>query len=81
MYNTVPPGVSYTPLDLIPINLFSTRSTLPIAFLPAKRFNFSNSFSGFSFFPLIATGSPFLKEILPSSFCLELFLEKLFFEI
>jgi hypothetical protein len=36
MINKVPPGVSYTPLDLIPINLFSTKSTLPIPFLPAS---------------------------------------------
>ena len=57
---TVPPGVSYTPLDLIPINLFSTRSTLPIPFFPATSFNFLNSFAGDSFLLFKATGSPFL---------------------
>ena len=51
------------PLDLIPINLFSMRSTLPIPFLPATRFNFSRSFAGESFFPFIVYGSPFLKTI------------------
>ena len=59
----VPPGVSYTPLDFIPINLFSTKSTLPIPFLPATSFNLSSNFSGLNFFPLIAIGSPFLKLI------------------
>ena len=60
----MPPGVSYTPLDLIPINLFSTRSTLPIPFFPAAKFNFSRIFSGLNLFPLIEIGSLFLKEIL-----------------
>ena len=36
LISNVPPGVSYTPLDLIPKNLFSTKSTLPIPFLPAS---------------------------------------------
>ena len=48
----------------MPRNLFSTKSTLPMPFFPAKRFNFSKSFSGFNFLPLIETGSPFLKLIL-----------------
>ena len=48
----------------MPINLFSTKSTRPIAFFPANVFNLSNSFSGFNFFPLIAVGSLFLKVIL-----------------
>ena len=47
----------------MPRNLFSTRSTLPIPFLPAMLFNFSSSFEGFNFFPLIPTGSPFIKFI------------------
>ena len=59
----VPPGVSYTPLDLIPKNLFSTKSTLPIPFLPARSFNFVNNLAGGNFFPLIPKGSPFLKLI------------------
>ena len=42
---------------------FSTKSTLPIPFLPASWFNFSNNFAGESFFPLIPNGSPFLKLI------------------
>ena len=33
-YNIVAPGVSYTPLDLIPTNLFSTMSRSPIPFSP-----------------------------------------------
>ena len=45
------------------MNLFSTKSTLPIPFLPASWFNFSNNFAGESFFPLTANGSPFLKLI------------------
>ena len=53
---SVPPGVSYIPLDFIPINLFSTKSTLPIPFLPARVFNFSNNLKGESFFPLIPYG-------------------------
>ena len=59
----MPPGVSYTPLDLIPINLFSTKSTLPIPFLPASWLSFSNNFDGDNFFPFIPNGSPFLKLI------------------
>ena len=51
------------PLDFIPINLFSTRSTLPIPFLPAIEFNLSKSFEGDNFLPLIVTGSPFLNPI------------------
>ena len=51
------------PLDFIPINLFSTKSTLPIPFLPARWFTFSNNFAGDSFFPLMPNGSPFLKFI------------------
>ena len=62
-YNKVPPGVSYTPLDLIPINLFSTRSTLPMPFFPARIFNLSKSLSGLNFFPFTAIGSLFLKVI------------------
>ena len=61
--NNVPPGESYTPLYLIPINLFSTKSTLPIPFLPASWLSFSNNFAGESFLPLIPNGSPFLKLI------------------
>ena len=45
------------------MNLFSTRSTLPIAFFPAIKFNFSKSFEGDSFLPLIVIGSPFLNPI------------------
>ena len=63
MINKVPPGVSYTPRDFIPINLFSTKSTLPIAFLPAIKFNFSKSLEGDSFLPLTVIGSPFLNPI------------------
>ena len=59
----VPPGVSYTPLDLIPKNLFSTKSTLPIPFLPAMSLSFVNSLAGEIFFPFIPKGSPFLKLI------------------
>ena len=33
-------------------------------FLPANKFNFSKSFSGFNFMPFTETGSPFLNEIL-----------------
>ena len=58
-----PPGVSYIPLDFIPINLFSTKSTLPIPFLPANWFNFSKSLAGESFFPFNPIGSLFLKLI------------------
>ena len=50
------------PLDLIPINLFSTRSTLPIAFLPARIFNFWRRFTGDNFLPLTVIGSPFLNR-------------------
>ncbi len=49
------------PLDFIPINLFSTRSTLPIPFLPAIEFNFSKSFEGDDFLPLTVIGSLFLN--------------------
>ena len=59
----VPPGVSYTPLDLIPKNLFSTKSTLPIPLLPAKLLSFDSNLAGDIFFPLIPKGSPFLKFI------------------
>ena len=59
----MPPGVSYTPLDFIPINLFSTKSTRPIPLFPASWLSFSNNFEGESFFPLIPYGSPFLKFI------------------
>ena len=59
----VPPGVSYTPLDFIPKNLFSTKSTLPIPFLPAMSFSFVNNLAGDIFFPSIPKGSPFLKLI------------------
>ena len=51
------------PLDFIPINLFSTKSTLPIAFLPARIFNFCKRFPGDNFFPLTVIGFPFLKLI------------------
>ena len=47
----------------MPMNLFSTRSTLPIPFFPAIEFNFSKSFDGDNFFPLIDIGSLFLKPI------------------
>ena len=63
MIKRVPPGVSYTPLDFIPKNLFSTKSTLPIPFLPARSFSFVNNLAGEIFFPLIPKGSPFLKLI------------------
>ena len=49
---------------MIPINLFSTKSTLLIPFLPATIFNFCNSFFGDNFLPLTVIGSPFLKLIL-----------------
>ena len=45
----MPPGVSYTPLDFIPINLFSTKSTRPIPLFPASWLSFSNNFEGESF--------------------------------
>ena len=48
----------------MPINLFSTKSTLPTPFFPANKFNLSKSFSGLNFLPLIEVGSPFLKVIL-----------------
>ena len=48
---------------MIPKNLFSTKSTLPIPFLPARSFNFVNNLAGDIFFPLIPKGSPFLKLI------------------
>ena len=48
----------------MPINLFSTKSTLPTAFVPAMKFNLSKSISGFNFLPFNDTGSPFLNEIL-----------------
>ena len=51
------------PLDFIPINLFSTKSTLPIAFLPAMIFNFCKSFPGDNFLPFTFIGSPFLNSI------------------
>ena len=51
------------PLDFIPINLFSTKSTLPIPFLPARVFNFCKIFDGDNFLPFIVIGSPFLKPI------------------
>jgi len=47
----------------MPINLFSTKSTLPMPFLPPRKFSFSKSFEGESFFPFILKGSPFLKLI------------------
>ena len=51
------------PLDFIPINLFSTKSTLPIPFLPARVFNFCKIFDGDNFLLFIFIGSPFLKSI------------------
>jgi len=51
------------PLDFIPINLFSTKSTLPIPFFPASIFNFCKRFPGDNFLPLIVIGSPFLNPI------------------
>ena len=51
------------PLDFIPKNLFSTRSTLPIPFLPARIFNFCKRFPGDNFLPLTVIGSPFLNPI------------------
>jgi len=51
------------PLDFIPINLFSTKSTLPIPFLPARIFNFCKRFPGDNFLPLIVIGSLFLNPI------------------
>jgi len=68
------------PLDFIPINLFSTRSILPIPFLPAKMFNFCKRFPGDNFLPLIVVGSPFLNPIITKNALLVLFQEKLFFE-
>ena len=47
----------------MPINLFSTRSTLPMPFLPARIFNFCKRFPGGNFLPLIVIGSPFLNPI------------------
>ena len=35
-----PPGVSYTPLDFIPTNLFSTKSNLPMPFFPPISFKY-----------------------------------------
>ena len=60
---SVPPGFSETPRDFIPMNLFSTKSTLPIQSLPASLINFANSFTAESFFQLTEHGSPFLKLI------------------
>ena len=57
----VPPGVSYTPLDLIPTYLFSTISTLPIPLAAPNLLSFSKRLKGESFFPLMAIGSPFLN--------------------
>ena len=45
------------------MNLFSTRSTLPIPFFPANWLSFSKSLDGDNFFPLTPTGSLFLKLI------------------
>ena len=47
----------------MPINLFSTKSTLPIPFFPANRLSFSKSLDGDSLLPLIPIGSLFLKLI------------------
>ena len=47
----------------MPINLFSTKSTLPIPFFPARIFSFCKRFPGDNFFPLTVVGSPFLKPI------------------
>ena len=47
----------------MPINLFSTKSTLPIPFLPASKFNFWSSFAGDNFLLFTDTGSPFLNPI------------------
>ena len=41
----------------------STRSTLPIPFFPANWLSFSSNLAGGNFFPLILSGSPFLKLI------------------
>ena len=46
------------------MNLFSTKSTLPIPFLPATKFNFCNKFPGDNFLPLTVIGSPFLNSII-----------------
>ena len=62
----VPPGVSYTPLDFIPTNLFSTISILPIPFLPPKSFSFLRRFAGVRCLSFIAIGSPFLNSIVIS---------------
>ncbi|GIT35986.1 MAG: hypothetical protein Ct9H300mP5_4550 [Candidatus Pelagibacterales bacterium] len=51
------------PLDFIPKNLFSTRSALPIPFLPARVFNFCKRFAGDNFLPLRVIGSLFLNPI------------------
>ena len=53
-----PPGVSYTPLDFMPTNLFSTISILPIPFSPPILFNLARSLAGDSFSPLIEIKSP-----------------------
>jgi len=45
------------------MNLFSTKSTLPIPFLPATSLSFSNKFPGDNFLPLTVIGSPFLNSI------------------
>ena len=61
------------PLDFIPINLFSTKSTLPMPFLPARKFNFCKRFPGDNFFPLTDIGSPFLNPIVTYDFLLGAF--------
>ena len=43
----------------MPINLFSTKSTLPIPFFPANKLSFSKRLDGDNFLPLIPIGSLF----------------------
>ena len=57
----VPPGVSYTPLDFIPTVLFSTKSFLPIPFLPPIKFKIFIAKYGESLRLFIFNKFPFLK--------------------
>ena len=56
--------IKYAKRYNIPINLFSTRSTLPTPLTPPILFNLSKSSSGLYFFPFKEIGSLFLKPIL-----------------
>ncbi len=57
-YNTVPAGVSYTPRDFIPTNLFSTMSKIPTPCFAAISLSFSISLTPSSFSLLSAIGIP-----------------------